>query len=101
MREPLDCVELKVVAGNGNCAFAAFAEAANRFKLAKPGTILDERMFRVKTVKYMKGKGRAKFATFWDGDSDGLKLDNFDEYCDHMLSNGKWGGNLEIAAMAD
>ena len=78
--------------------FEAVAEALNDAKLATKK--LDQRITRAEALGVMK-RDAETYKAWWDGtDSHGSKLENFDKYIEHMSNKFKWGGALELQALA-
>jgi flagellar biosynthesis GTPase FlhF len=73
------------VCGDGNCLFRSIADQLDQ----------DENKYetyRQSCVDFMR-KNPDQFAPF-------LVDTDFEEYCDEMASDGKWGGNLELVAVS-
>ena len=86
---PLALVGLKLVEikPDGNCLFRAMAHQV-------VGDPEQHRIFRAEAVRHMRENKEQFFTGIIVGDKER------DDYCNEMEKDGKWGGDLELSAMA-
>ena len=99
------------IAADGHCMFRAIEDQIKYLDLSNSNQFLDRNMsfldLRSSVAKQLRSHSE-KYSPFWDCSelehndcSDCSDRDKFLKYCDEIEKTAKWGGHLELQALAD